>query len=160
MFYMMEMEEADVILGIRIKYKSNGIAPKASWPSGVELKKINYFDCTPVSTPMDTREKLKPNKKAVQWVLKYLKKIMDYNLSYIGYPLVLEGYTDASWISNTKDNSSTSGRVFFLGGGAISWDSKEKTYITSSIKEYKFVALATAGKEAGLLKNFILDIPI
>ncbi|GKA36724.1 hypothetical protein Tco_0723289, partial [Tanacetum coccineum] len=33
-------------------------------------------------------------------------------------PPVLERYTDASWISNTEDNSSTSGWVFWLGGAA------------------------------------------
>nr|GEV82336.1 hypothetical protein [Tanacetum cinerariifolium] len=33
---------------------------------------------------------------------------MDYRLTYTGYPSVLEGYTDASWIINTEDNSSTS----------------------------------------------------
>nr|GFA66361.1 zinc finger, CCHC-type [Tanacetum cinerariifolium] len=58
--------------------------------------------------------------QAILWVLKYLKKIMDYRLTYTGYPSVLEGYTDASWISNTEDNLSTSGWVFLLGGGVIS----------------------------------------
>ncbi|GKF51679.1 hypothetical protein Tco_0148146 [Tanacetum coccineum] len=45
--------------------------------------------------------------QAIRRVLKYLKKTMDYSLIYTGYPSVLEGYTDASWISNTEDNSST-----------------------------------------------------
>nr|GEY50378.1 amidohydrolase 1 [Tanacetum cinerariifolium] len=49
-------------------------------------------------------------------VLKYLKKTMDYSLSYTCYPLVLEGYTDASWNNNTEDDSTTSGCVFLLGG--------------------------------------------
>ncbi|GJZ42208.1 zinc finger, CCHC-type containing protein [Tanacetum coccineum] len=137
-FSMKDMGEVDVILGIRIKHE--------------------------VSTPMDTSEKLMPNNvgelsrytsnpgtqhlQAIQQVLKYLKKIMDYSLIYTGYPLVLEGYTDASWISNTKDNSSTSGWVFLLSGGAISWVSKKQTCITNSIIEYEFVALtAAAGKE-------------
>ncbi|GJY61496.1 zinc finger, CCHC-type containing protein [Tanacetum coccineum] len=58
--------------------------------------------------------------QAIQRVLKYLKKTIDYSLIYTGYPLILEGYTDASWISNTEDNSSTSGysylvEVQFLG---------------------------------------------
>ncbi|GKB44446.1 zinc finger, CCHC-type containing protein [Tanacetum coccineum] len=52
--------------------------------------------------------------QAIQQVLKYLKKTMDYRLTYTGYPSVLEGYTDASWINNTEDNSSTSGWVFLL----------------------------------------------
>ncbi|GKA44038.1 hypothetical protein Tco_0736762, partial [Tanacetum coccineum] len=47
--------------------------------------------------------------QAIQRVLKYLRKTMDYSLTYTGYPLVLKGYTDASWISNTEDNSSTNG---------------------------------------------------
>ncbi|GKA52497.1 hypothetical protein Tco_0745812 [Tanacetum coccineum] len=83
--------------------------------------------------------------QAIQQVLKYLKKTMDYSLTYSGYPLVLKGYTDTSWISNTEDNSSTSGWVFLLGGGAISWASKKQTCITGSTIEYEFVALAAAG---------------
>ncbi|GJW10189.1 zinc finger, CCHC-type containing protein [Tanacetum coccineum] len=158
------------------------------------LKKCNYSDCTPVSTPIDTSEKLMPNNgqtisqleysrvigclmyamtytrpdiafvvgklstytsnpgtrhwQAIQRVLKYLNKTMDYKLICTGYPSVLEGYIDASWISNTKDNSSTSGWVFLLGGGAISWASKKQTCITGSTMKSKFVALAATGKEA------------
>ncbi|GKC40185.1 zinc finger, CCHC-type containing protein [Tanacetum coccineum] len=88
-----------------------------------------------VSTPIDTSEKLMPNNgqavsqleysrytsnhdtehwQAIQRVLKYLNKTIDYGLMYTGYPSVLEGYTHARWISNTEDNSSTSGWVFLL----------------------------------------------
>ncbi|GKF20233.1 hypothetical protein Tco_0068871, partial [Tanacetum coccineum] len=35
----------------------------------------------------------------------------------IAFAVVLEGYTDATWISNTEDNSSTSGWVFLLAAG-------------------------------------------
>ncbi|GKF10979.1 zinc finger, CCHC-type containing protein, partial [Tanacetum coccineum] len=203
-FSMKDMVEANVILGIRIKHESNGIAISQSHYIKNVLKKFNYFECTLVSTPMDTSEKLMPNNgyavsqleysrvigclmyamtytrpdidfvmgkpsrytsnpstqhwKAIQRVLKYLKKTMDYSLTYTGYPSVLEGYTDASWISNTKDNSYTSDWVFLLGGGAISWASKKQTCITSSTMEYEFVALAVDGKEAVWLKNMILDI--
>ncbi|GJW68277.1 zinc finger, CCHC-type containing protein [Tanacetum coccineum] len=96
--------------------------------------------------------------QAIQRVLKYLKKTMDYRLTYTGYPSVLEGYTDASWISNTKDNSSTSGWVFLLGGGAISWASKKQTYINGLTMESEFMALTAAGKEAEWLKNLLLEI--
>nr|GEW49349.1 zinc finger, CCHC-type [Tanacetum cinerariifolium] len=70
---------------------------------------------------------------------------MDYRLTYTGYPSVLEGYTDATWFSTIEDNSSTSGWVFLLGGGVISWGFKKQTCITGSIIEYEFVALATTG---------------
>ncbi|GKE37678.1 hypothetical protein Tco_1461083 [Tanacetum coccineum] len=85
---------------------------------------------------------------------------MDYSLTYTGYPSVLERYTDASWISNTKDNSSTNGWVFLLGGGAISWVFKKQTCITGLTMESKFMALAVAGKEAEWLKNLLLEIPL
>ncbi|GKA74545.1 zinc finger, CCHC-type containing protein [Tanacetum coccineum] len=137
-FSMKDMGEADVILGIRIKHESNGIEISQSHYIEKVLKKFNYFDFSPLSTPMDTIEKMMPNNghavsqlgytsnpgtqhwQAIQRVLKYLNKIMDYRLMYTGYPSMLEGYTDASWISNTEENSSTSGWVFLLGGGAIS----------------------------------------
>ncbi|GKB50994.1 hypothetical protein Tco_0901747 [Tanacetum coccineum] len=107
------------------------------------LKTFNYFDCTSVSTLIDTSEKLMPNN--VGRLSKYTSN---------------PGYTDARWISNTKDNSSTSGWVFLLGGGAISWASKKQTCITGSTTEYEFVALAAAGKEAEWLRNLILKIPL
>nr|GEV32420.1 zinc finger, CCHC-type [Tanacetum cinerariifolium] len=171
-FSMKDMGEADVILGIRIKHESNRISISQSHYIKKVLKKFNYFDCTPVITPIDTSEKMMPNNgqavsqleysrvigclmyamtcirhdvafvvgklsrytsnlgtqhwQAIQQILKYLKKTMDYRLTYTGYPLVLEGYTDASWSSNTEDNSSTSSWVFLLGGGVISWASKKK----------------------------------
>ncbi|GJZ48374.1 hypothetical protein Tco_0602206 [Tanacetum coccineum] len=93
-------------------------------------------------------------------VFKYLKGTMNYGLSYMGYPSVLEGYSDASWINHVEDSSSTSGWVFLLGGGAISWASKKQTCITGSTMESEFVALAAAGKEAEWLRNLIHEIPI
>ncbi|GKF52465.1 hypothetical protein Tco_0159375, partial [Tanacetum coccineum] len=100
------------------------------------------------STPMDTCEKLMPNNGQSVSQLKYSRVIgslmyaMTCTRPDIAFAMVLEGYIDASWISNTKDNSSTSGWVFLLGGGAISWSSKKQICITGSIIEYEFVALA------------------
>ena len=98
--------------------------------------------------------------QALNRVFKYLKGTMNYGLVYSGYPSVLEGYSDASWITNSEDHSSTSGWVFLLGGGAISWASKKQTCITSSTMESEFVALAAAGKEAEWLRNLIYEIPL
>ncbi|GJY27044.1 zinc finger, CCHC-type containing protein, partial [Tanacetum coccineum] len=203
-FFIKDIGEADVILGIRIKHESSGISVSQSHYIEKVLKKFKYFYCTLVSIPMDISEKLKPNNgqavsqleysrvidclmyvmtciildiafaidklsrytsnpstqywQAVQQVLKYLKKTMDYSLSYIGYPLVPEGYTDASWISNNQDNSSASGLVFLLEGGAISWASKKQTCITSSTIKYEVMDLVVADKEAEWLRNLILEI--
>ncbi|GKA90016.1 zinc finger, CCHC-type containing protein [Tanacetum coccineum] len=174
-----DMGEADVILGIRIKHESNGIAISQSHYIEKVLKKFNYSDCTPVSTPLNTCEKLMPNRGLVVSQLEYSRVIgcLMYamtctrpdiafvvgklsRLMYSGYPSVLEGYTDASWISNTEDNSSTNGWVFLLSGGAIAWASKKQTCITGSTMESGFVALAAVGKEAEWLQNLLLEIPL
>ncbi|GKE33796.1 hypothetical protein Tco_1453118 [Tanacetum coccineum] len=203
---MKDMEEANVILGIKIKRENKGIVITQSYYIEKILKKFNHKDCSPVSTPMDPVEKLKPNTgkpvdqleysraigylmyamtstrldiayavsrlsrftsnhsrqhwKAITRVFKYLKGTINYGLSYMGYPSVLEGYSDASWINHVENSSSTSGWVFLLGGGAISWASKKQTCITGSTMEYEFVALAAAGKESEWLRNLIHEIPI
>ncbi|GJU95107.1 zinc finger, CCHC-type containing protein [Tanacetum coccineum] len=172
-FSMKDMGEADVILGIKIKHESNRIAISQSHYIKKVLKKFNYFDFTPVSTPMDTSEKMMPNNGQAVSQLEYSRVIgfLMYDMTctrpdiasvmgklsrYTSNP----GYTDASWISNTKDNSSTSGWVFLLGGGAISWASKKQTSITGSTMKSEFVALANAGKEAEWLRNFLLEISL
>nr|GFC07560.1 zinc finger, CCHC-type [Tanacetum cinerariifolium] len=58
--------------------------------------------------------------QALGRVFQYQKGTMDYGLTYSGYPSVIECYSDASWINNMEDHSSTSGWVFLLGRGAIS----------------------------------------
>ncbi|KAJ9538032.1 hypothetical protein OSB04_030765 [Centaurea solstitialis] len=107
--------------------------------------------------------------QTINRVFKYLKGTMDYGLTYSGFTSVLEGYSDASWITNKEDHSSTSGWVFLLGGGAICWASKKQTCITVSTMESEFVALAAchligtntaAGKEAKWLRNLIYEIPL
>nr|GEY76894.1 retrovirus-related Pol polyprotein from transposon TNT 1-94 [Tanacetum cinerariifolium] len=65
-----------------------------------------------------------------------------------GDPSVLEGYTDASWITDQEDHASTSEWIFTLGGGAVSWGSKKQSCLTDSTMVVEFVALASCCKEA------------
>jgi hypothetical protein len=73
---------------------------------------------------------------------------MDFGLFYNNFPVVLEGYIDVSWITNASDTKSTSGWVFNLGGGIVSWVSKKQICITHSTMESEFIALAATDKEA------------
>ena len=98
--------------------------------------------------------------QAVNRVLRYLKKTINYGLCYSGYPSIIEGYSDASWITSLEDHASTSGWIFILGGGAISWGSKKQTCITDSTMAAEFIALAVASKEAEWLRNLLYDVPI
>nr|GEU44288.1 zinc finger, CCHC-type [Tanacetum cinerariifolium] len=119
---------------------------KEFFSSRYSMKDMGEVDVILVSTPMDTCEKLIPNKghvvsqlkytsnldtqhwQEIQRVLMYLKKTMDYRLVYSIYPSVLEGYTDE------------------VGSAILKRIQSE------------FVALAAAGKEAEWLKNLLLKI--
>nr|GEZ80200.1 hypothetical protein [Tanacetum cinerariifolium] len=123
------------------------------------LKKFNYFDCTPVSTPIDTSEKLMPNNGQAVSQLEYSKVIgcLMYAMTCTRLDIAFvvgklsrctSNLGTQHWqINNSKDKSSTSSWVFLLGGGAISWASKKQTCINCSTIESEFVALAVAGKE-------------
>ena len=98
--------------------------------------------------------------KAIVRVLRYLKYTQNYGLHYSKYPAILEGYCDANWISDTKHSKSTSGYLFTLGGGAVSWKSSKQMCIARSTMESEFIALDKAGEEAEWLRHFLEDIPI
>jgi hypothetical protein len=58
--------------------------------------------------------------RALEWVMRYLVGTMNYGIHYSEDPKVLEGYSDANWISDADELKGTSGYVFTLGGGAVS----------------------------------------
>ncbi|GKA59628.1 zinc finger, CCHC-type containing protein [Tanacetum coccineum] len=139
-FSMKDMGEADVILGIKIKHENKGIVstsmdlieklkPNTSKPvDQLEyLRAIGYLIYAMTSTRPDipyavgrlSRFTNNPNIQhwhAITRVFKYLKGTMNYGLSYVRYPSVLEAYSDANWINHIEDSSSTNGWVFLLGG--------------------------------------------
>ncbi|CAH9144967.1 unnamed protein product [Cuscuta epithymum] len=97
--------------------------------------------------------------KAIVRVFRYLRKTQNLGLHYGRYPAVLEGYSDASWISDIKDSKSTSGYVFTLAGAAVSWKSSKQTLIARSTMESELIALDKCTEEAEWLRHFLEDIP-
>jgi uncharacterized membrane protein len=78
----------------------------------------------------------------------YLVGTMDYEIHYSGYLAVLEGYSDANWISGMDELYAMSEYVFTLGGAAVSWRSCKQTILTRSTMEAEFTALDTTTVEA------------
>ena len=91
-------------------------------------------------------------------VLGYLKWTQHYALHYNKYPAVIEGYSDANWITGSNEVKSTSGYVFLLGRRVVSSKSSRKTCISRSTMESKFIAFDKAGEDAERLRNFLEDI--
>ncbi|XP_071902762.1 secreted RxLR effector protein 161-like [Coffea arabica] len=98
--------------------------------------------------------------KALNRILRYLKFTSNYGLHYTKYPPVLEGFSDANWISDNTETKSISGYIFTLGGVVASWWSSEQTCIARSTMESEFVVLDKATEEAEWFRNFLENVPI
>ena len=98
--------------------------------------------------------------EAVKCILKYLRRTKDLFLVYGGEELKLQGYTDSSFQSDPDDSRSTSGFLFTLNGGAVSWKSSKQPTTADSTTEAEYIAASDAAKEAVWLKKFITDLGV
>lgn len=73
---------------------------------------------------------------------------------------MLQGYTDADWQGDPDDRKSTSGYLFTIAGGAISWRSKKQDSVAMSSMEAEYIAASEAAKEAVWLKEFLSTLKI
>ncbi|GAU48095.1 hypothetical protein TSUD_238340 [Trifolium subterraneum] len=93
-------------------------------------------------------------------VMRYLKRTMNLGLHYQRFLAVLEGYSDADWNTLSDDSKATSGFIFSIAGGAVSWKSKKQTILAQSTMESEMIALATASEEASWLRCLLSEIPL
>jgi hypothetical protein len=90
----------------------------------------------------------------------YLVGTIDYGIHYSGYPAVLEGYSDANWISDVDELYATSGYVFTLGGATVSWRSCKQIILTRSTMEAELTALDIATVKTDWFRELLMDLPI
>jgi hypothetical protein len=85
---------------------------------------------------------------------------MSHGIHYSEYPSVLEGNIDSNWITNADEMKATSGYIFTLGGGVVSWRSCKQTILTKSTMEAELAALDTTSAEAEWLRELLIDFPV
>jgi hypothetical protein len=69
-------------------------------------------------------------------VLRYVKGTLDFGILYNrSKDPRLCGYTDSDWVGSIDDRKSTSGYVFSLGTGAVTWTSKKQHVVSLSSTE-------------------------
>jgi len=79
--------------------------------------------------------------KAIKKVLHYLQGTKSYMLTHRRSDnLEIIGYSDAVFAGCVDTKKSTSGYIFNLAGGAISWKSSKQSVIASSTMQAEFVA--------------------
>ena len=102
----------------------------------------------------------KPNRShwtAAKRVLRYLKGTNNLGILYKG-DSGMHGYSDADWAGDADDRKSTSGYLFLIAGGPVSWKSRKQSTVALSTAEAEYVALSTAVQECIWMQRLLSDL--
>ena len=72
----------------------------------------------------------------------------------------MEGYSDADWPADSEDRRSTSGNVFLLSSGAISWASQKQLTVALSTAEAEYIAVCLTTQESVWLRQLSKDLQL
>lgn len=97
---------------------------------------------------------------AVLRIFAYLKETLDYKIEYkSGNEPKLLGFSDADYAGDVETRRSTTGYLFCLANGPITWSSQRQKIVTLSTTEAEYVAAAAAAaKEAMWLRKLLRDL--
>lgn len=94
--------------------------------------------------------------QAAKRALRYLKGTVDFGICYKkNGNKELIAFTDSDYAGDLEDRKSTSGYVFMLSGGAVSWSSKKQPIVTLSTTEAEFVAAAACACQAVWMRRIL-----
>jgi len=89
-------------------------------------------------------------------VMCYLKRTRDYMLAYMrSESLEIIGFSDSDSTGCQDSKRSTSGYIFMLAGGVVSWKSAKQTLVAFSTMVTTFVACYEASNHGIWLRNFV-----
>jgi len=97
--------------------------------------------------------------RLTKYVLSYLLGTVDMRLCYDGAEGEgLFGYSDSSLGDHTDDRHSTSGYVFLLANGAISWSSRKQKTIAQNTTEAEYMGMTDAANQAIWYRGFLSEL--
>ena len=99
--------------------------------------------------------------KAAKRVLRYLQRTKRHMLIYRrSEKLEIIGYTDSDFAGCQDSKKSTTGYIFMLAGGAISWKSVKQSLVATYTMEAEFVSCYQTSNQAIWLRNFVTGLRI
>ena len=104
--------------------------------------------------------------QALKHLLRYLAATKQLSIRYTRNDpdgdkltdLVLTGYVDASWGSETDDRKSVTGYIMTLAGGPVAWMSKRQSITAQSTAEAEYVAASSATSEVLYLRKLLSEL--
>jgi len=97
--------------------------------------------------------------QAAKRIMRYVKGTKRYGIFYtVSECSDLVGYTDSDWAGSVDDRKSTSGYVFHIGSGAISWASKKQPIVALSTAEAEYVAATAAACQAIWMRRMLRSL--
>lgn len=94
---------------------------------------------------------------AVKRVIRYLVNTKNVCIRY-GESNDLIGYSDADFAGDVDTRKSTTGYIFLMNGGPVTWLSQKQKTIALSTTEAEFVAACESAKEILWLQQLLLDL--
>lgn len=96
---------------------------------------------------------------SVKRILKYIKGSTNFGILFSNnVKLSIVGYSDADYASDVETRCSTSGYLFTLGSGVISWCSEKQKCVALSATESEYIAASEAIRELVWFKRLILEL--
>ena len=99
--------------------------------------------------------------KALMHVIGYIRNTIDYGLTYSrDTDLSPTTFVDANYGGCRDTCRSTSGHVFLMAGGAVTWSSKHQTTITLSTVKAKYVAMSQCAQQMVWMHSWLSKVGI
>jgi hypothetical protein len=97
--------------------------------------------------------------RLAQYVLSYLVGTVDTCLVYDGASGDgLHGYSDSSLGDQADDRHSTSGYVFLLANGAISWSLRKQKTVAQNTTEAEYMAMTDVANQTAWYESFLTEL--
>lgn len=75
-------------------------------------------------------------------------------------PFHLHGFSDADWVGNSDDCTSTTGYIIFLGSNPISWSSRKQRFVSRSSTEAEYSTVAHTVSEIYWLVSLLQELHV
>eukprot|EP00882_Tetradesmus_deserticola_P012471 GHRQ01013216.1.p1 GENE.GHRQ01013216.1~~GHRQ01013216.1.p1 ORF type:complete len:372 (+),score=127.55 GHRQ01013216.1:381-1496(+) len=98
--------------------------------------------------------------QAAKGVVRYLAGTSKHGLTFGTSKDTLVGYCDADYAGDVDTRRSTTGYVFMMAGGTVTWQSKRQQTVAASTTEAEYMAAASAVKEGLWLRKLLEGLNI